>query len=173
MPLRNQVSDEGWADLLQAPPLLMRGVAGVAPQGPIGSAKEHTALVLSLEDLAWEADEPPGGLLGEIRDDVRGLLAEGTSHKARDEALEPDEARYRGVPPGKIAMEGVARAMSACAELAPADTLGYREWLYRVASDIAESATEGGFIRHGPATSAAERALLDEIRAALGLIGES
>ena len=173
MALRNQISDEGWADLLQAPYLLMRAVAGVSPQGPLGNANEHTAFVLSLEDLAREADEPPAGLLGEVSEDVRGLLAESTSQEARDEALQPDDSKYRAVAPHEIAMKSVARVTAACAGLAPEDTLGYREWLYQVASDVAESAKEGGLIKRGPATSAAERALLDEIKAALGLAGAS
>jgi hypothetical protein len=173
MALRDQISDQGWADLLQAPAFLEHAVAGVARHGPIGSANENTALVMSLQDLARGSDGSPTGLLGEIADDLRLLMSDATSAEDRHAALNPEKSRYEDVPARELASGAVARVMSALTGLAPEDTLGYREWLVRVASDIAVSAKEGGGIfRHGSAISLEEQALLDEIGAALGVTGQ-
>jgi hypothetical protein len=173
MTLRERITDDGWYNLLQAPVFLAIAMAGAEHHGPIGSANESTALYLSLEDLVRETGEPATGLKGEIADDMRALLSKETSKEDRDAILKPVHSRYKDVPPREIAMATIERVTAAVAGLEPDDTLGYREWLVRVASDVAESTTGGGLFRHGPRTSEAERALLAEIAAGLAVSVES
>jgi len=170
MALREQITDEGWYDLLQAPVFLSIAMSGAEHHGPIGSANETTALVLSLEDLVRETDEPATGLKGEIAEDMRALLSKETDKEDRDAVLKPVGTRYKDVPPREIAMGALARVTAAVAALSPDDTLGYREWLFRVASDVAESTTGGGLFKHRPRTSEAEEALLKDIESGLGLV---
>jgi hypothetical protein len=52
----------------------------------------------------------------------------------------------------------------------PADAQAFKIWLHKISQDVAEAATEGGFLGFGGVrVSEAEKATLAQISAALGL----
>ena len=66
------------------------------------------------------------------------------------------------------AIEAVRQAAATVEQKAPLEATAFKGWLLKIASRVAEAAKEGGFLGIGGVpVSAAERAALDEITAAL------
>lgn len=163
MTLREQLTDDEWNDLVQAPTLVVTGFFGVSPQGVIGMAKETRAYADQVAKLTDAEAGPRSGVLAEVATVYKAQLA-----KQEVEAPLPDESKYEGVPPRDIVMGAVGRAKAALAKLTLEETSEYRVWLYELAREIAAAAREGGrFFKRGSSVSDEEQALLDEIRATL------
>ncbi len=89
---------------------------------------------------------------------------------APDLSLRPEEARDPVAMKAK-ALQTIAAAEALLAVKAtPADAAAYKAWLYQVARDVASASKEGGFLGFGgKRIGEGEQALLDELRAALGV----
>ncbi len=82
------------------------------------------------------------------------------------------KAEARGKAPAAVVEAAVAELGAVAALVAakaPEAAPGFRDWLKAIAGKVAEAGTEGGFLGFGgEKVSAAERATLDRIAAALG-----
>ncbi len=159
------------------------------------TAEEWSTLLEStmMAGIAVTAADPSGlwGLLQESAANTKAILdgdrADGPSELARTIAAEFEASDKRrlvqdaiaeklwGSTPTEVAAKAldVLRQASMIVEAkAPADAQAFKAWLRSISQDIAEAATEGGFLGFGGVrVSQAEKATLAQISAALGLAG--
>ncbi len=89
---------------------------------------------------------------------------------APDLSLRPEEARDPAAMKARALQTIAAAGSLLAAKAAPADAAAYKAWLYQVARDVAHASKEGGFLGFGgKRIGEGEQALLDELRAALGV----
>lgn len=162
MGLKDAFAPEDWARLVGAPMLAGIAVTAADPGGLWGAVKESTAMAGALREARGDAGNP---LVAEIvaayetaegRDLARGVLKEQARGKAPAAVVE-----------AALAELGAVAAL--VASKAPDAAPGFRDWLKAVAQKVAEAGTEGGFLGFGgEKVSAAEKATLDRLAAALG-----
>lgn len=163
MTLKERLSAEDWAGVLQAPMLAGFAVTAADPSGLIGAFQESAALAGSLRDAAVGGGA--GSLASEILEDYK--TAEG-----RKTAVEGIRALAKGKKPAEASEAAVGRLgeiMRIVERDLPDQASGFRDFLLTTATKTAEASTEGGFLGFGgEKISDAERKSLDDLRAALG-----
>ena len=161
MASKTDFTAEEWQLLLESVMLAGTAVTAADPSGLWGTLKEGMATAASLR----AAKAGPNALLAAI---VADLETAGGRDAVRD-------ALKRRFPNREVtgikaqSIEGLRQAAMLVDSKAPQDSAEVKEWLQRIARKAAEASNEGGFLGFGGVpVSAAERATLVEIAAALG-----
>jgi hypothetical protein len=160
MGIREAFAPEDWARVVGAPMLAGIAVTAAEPGGLWGAVKESVAVAGAVR--AGKGGDP---LIAEIaaayetaegRDLARGVLKEQARGKAPAAVV-------------KAAITELGAVAALVAAKAPGSAPGFRDWLKGIAAKVAEAGSEGGFLGFGgEKVSAAEKATLDRIAAALG-----
>jgi len=156
MTSKQDFTDEEWQRIRRAPLVAGFAISIADPGGPIELAKETLASLRS-------ATLPPSQeeLLASVALDVQALAQQKQSplgdFKPTNGQLVLDELR------------GVNELVTAKAT--PQEVDAFRGWLVATAQAAADAAKEGGFMGfRAERVSAGERQMLDQVRAALGLV---
>lgn len=162
MATKDDFTASQWNRLAEAPLLAGLAVSAAAPSGLIGAILESMATADALARV--QTDQAANELIRALVDDL--LTAERRT-AARDgvqrliEGAELPEIKTRAL----AALRETADILDA---VAPQDARAFRAWLAQIALAVAGAASEGGVLGFGgEKISAAERAALQEIDAAL------
>ena len=162
MALKDAFAPADWARVVGAPMLAGIAVTAADPGGLWGAVKESTAVAGALR----AAKEPGGNPL------IAEIVAAYETAEGRDLARGVLKAEARGKAPAAVVEAAVAELGAVAALVAakaPEAAPGFRDWLKAIAAKVAEAGTEGGFLGFGgEKVSAAEKATLERIAAALG-----
>jgi hypothetical protein len=159
MGLKEAFAPEEWARVVGAPMLAGIAVTAAEPGGLWGAVKESVAVA---------------GAVREGRDDplIAEIARAYDTAEGRELARAVLKEQARGKPPAAVVDAAVAELGAVAALVAakaPQAAPGFREWLKAVAARVADAGSEGGFMGFGgEKVSAAERATLERIAAALG-----
>jgi hypothetical protein len=164
MTSQSNFTPEEWKIILES--TMMAGIAVTAadPSGLWGLLQENMANAKAIHDAG--GPEAPSDLLKA----VSAELSASERHQAvRDEIAE----KLWGSTPSETtrkALDILRQAATIVEAKVPADAQAFKIWLHKISQDVAEAATEGGFLGFGGVrVSEAEKATLAQISAALGL----
>jgi hypothetical protein len=159
MGLKEAFAPEEWARVVGAPMLAGIAVTAAEPGGLWGAVKESVAVAGAVREGRGDpliAEIASAYETAEGRELARGVLKE----------------QARGKPPAAVVDAAVAELGAVAALVAakaPQAAPGFRDWLKAVAARVADAGSEGGFLGFGgEKVSAAEKATLERIAAALG-----
>lgn len=159
----NFTSDQ-WDRILQAPLLVGFAVSAGDPSGFIGTLQEGMATASAL--AAAKADIGADDLIRAVVDDL-------LTPEARTAARERIRLLIQGCELKEIkirALEELRNTAKILDAATPLESRPFKNWLKYIANLVAEAGVEGGFLGFGgEKVSAAERATLAEISAAIGL----
>ncbi len=160
---KSSFTPQEWNQLLEAPMLAGMAVSAAEPSGLFGMLQESFATGKLL--VAAKTDAAGNALVKAVADDYG--TAEG--RKAASEGL---NAKLGGGQPSDIktnALDGLRQTAALVAAKAPEDAAAFKAWLAQISQNVAEAASEGGFLGFGGVkVSDAEKATLAEITSALG-----
>jgi hypothetical protein len=159
MALKEAFAPDEWARVVGAPMLAGIAVTAAEPGGLWGAVKESVAVAGAVREGRGDpliAEIASAYETAEGRELARGVLKE----------------QARGKPPAAV-VDAAVTELGAVAALvaakAPQAAPGFRDWLKAVAAKVADAGSEGGFLGFGgEKVSAAEKATLERIAAALG-----
>ncbi len=161
---RSSFTQAQWSRVLQAPLLAGFAVSAADPSGFIGTIQEGMASAKAL--AAAKANPDADELIKAVVDDL--LTPEG-----RTGAREGVRLLIQGAEMTEVKIRALEELRSTAKILdatAPLEARPFKNWLVQIAHLVAEAGTEGGFLGFGgEKISAAERATLAEITAALGV----
>jgi hypothetical protein len=158
--------------LAAVPQLIGSAVAVAAGSGLIGTGKE--AFTSAHAVLDGIKSYPENALIKQLLPDPSG------DRKAAIEKMTQTRdwtvARLKAnsvITAEKLTAQTLADTRAAAqildSKVSPSEAREYRQWALAVADKVANAATEGGFLGFGgDRLSAAEKALIDQIRASLG-----
>jgi hypothetical protein len=156
-------TDAEWAEVMASPMVAGMAITLADPSGLWGIVKESLASGRALVDARRDAG---GSVLAKAVTDALETSEGRTAAKAQVKAA------VTGTTPAEMKASALAALASVSRLLAakdPAEAEAFRVFLNGVALRVAEASKEGGFLGFGGvAVSDAERATLDEVRAALG-----
>lgn len=165
MEIKDMFTEDEWFLLISTPSMIGASVAAAGQSG-FGTVAEMAA---SLQAVAGAGKTFPNNrLIAEItkraenRDEAK---AEAVKYKER--AM----AKLKGKKPEDLTqemLEDTRRVVALLQQKAPDALEDYKTWSLDIAEKVASAAKEGGFLGFGgERVSASERALIDEIKAAL------
>jgi hypothetical protein len=161
---KSSFTNEQWRKILQAPLLAAFAVTAADPSGLIGTLQEGMASARAF--AAARADPGADALIKAVVDEL--LTPEG-----RLSAREDVRRLVQGAEIAEIkirTLEELRNTGKILDSAAPIESRPFKQWLNEIAVRVAEAATEGGVLGFGGVrVSAAERATLAEISAALGV----
>ncbi len=153
MGIRENFTDSEWKNLLSLPYSVSMTVIAAAPSF-LGAWGESKAMMTEPGRLAAASGSGLVGMLSaELQSRSKELI------KEQQDLLKHDQMGYR--------MKTIESAKSASAALSKAaadDATAYKKWVLAIGQRVAEAAKE-----HGVAVSEPEKAVLNEISAALGI----
>jgi len=162
MHVKEAFAPEDWARVVGAPMLAAIAVTAADPGGLWGAVKESAAAAGALREAKGAAGDNP--LIAEI-------VAAYESPAGREMARGVLKAEVRGRTPAAVVDAAVAELGAVAALVTskvPEAAPGFKAWLNAVAAKVAEAGSEGGLLGFGgEKVSAAERATLDRLAAAL------
>ena len=156
------------------PQLIGMSIASASNSGIIGTGKELFASASSL--LEGAKSYPDNSLIRQIVPDPTGdrSKAIGVARKTRDWAAARMKAKgVNSAERLRALMIEDTKAASAllAAKASPAEASEYKQWALSVAEKVANASSEGGFLGFGgERVTAAEKALIDEVKSALGAV---
>jgi hypothetical protein len=167
MSLRDAFTEDEWFLLLSTPSMIGASVAAAGQSG-LGTIKEAVA---SLEVISGAAKAYPNNeLLGEL---VKRVENRDEAKAQANKYTEMAKAKLQGKKPEQLTqemLEDTKRAVALLQQKAPEALEDYKQWSLAVAEKVANAAKEGGFLGFGgERVSAGEKALIDDIKAALGV----
>lgn len=159
---------EEWATLLESTMVAGIAVSAADPSGLWGTLKEFFANSSALD--AAKRDPHSNEL-------VRAVIADLETEEGREKLQKALHKHFADVTdPADVVQRSLVTLREASAILdarEPEDAAAFKGWLFSVSRNVAEAATEGGFLGFGGVqVSDAERATLDEIAGALGIAGQ-
>ena len=159
---KTSFTPEEWVQLLEAPMLAGMAVSAAEPSGLFGMLKESFAT---------------GKLLVQVKSDVaanalvKAVAADYETAEGRKAASEGMKAKLAGAAPADMkarSLDTLRQVSVLLAAKAPADAAAFKAWLEHISHNVAEAASEGGFLGFGGVqVTDAEKATLGEIAAAL------
>jgi hypothetical protein len=161
---KTDFTPEEWNTILES--TMMAGIAVTAadPSGLWGLLQESAANTKAILD-ADRADGP-----SELSRTIGAELEASDKRRLVQDAI---AEKLWGSTPSEVtakALDVLRRASMIVEAKAPTDAQAFKAWLRSISQDIAEAATEGGFLGFGGIrVSQAEKATLAQIAAALGL----
>jgi hypothetical protein len=167
MALKDTFTEDEWFLLLSTPSMIGASVAAAGQSG-LGTIKEAVA---SLEVIAGAAKAYPSNeLIGELvkraenRDEAKAQASKYT---------EMAKTKLQGKKPEQLTAEmldDTKKAVALLQQKAPGVLDDYKQWSLAVAEKVANAAKEGGFLGFGgERVSEGEKALIDNIKGALGV----
>jgi hypothetical protein len=162
MSVKEAFAPEDWARVVGAPMLAGIAVTAAEPGGLWGAVKESAAAAGALREAKGAAADNPL---------IAAIVAAYETPEGRDMARGALKEQARGKAPAAV-VDAAVGELGAVAALvtakAPGSAPGFKAWLNAIAGKVAEAGTEGGFLGFGgEKVSAAERATLDRLAAAL------
>ena len=158
----NFTADE-WKMVLSSPMLVGMAVTLAEPSGIFGLMKEGMASGMAV--LKAKSDAGASEL-------AKALEADMETSEGRSAAQDGLKSSLTGKTPDEIkqqVMAGVTRVGQILDSKAAPDAPAFKAWLKHVAEEVAEAASEGGFLGFGGVkVTDAERASIQEVAAALG-----
>ena len=158
MTTKSDFTEEEWIRVRRAPFVAGMAISLADPGGPIELAKESTASLKS-------ATNPPTReqLLAEIALDVQAM-AQQRQNPLTD--FKPTSASLAG----QQILDELRAVIAIVSSKAGADEIAaFKEWLLTTAQAAADAAKEGGFMGfHATQVSQGEKAMLDQVRTAIG-----
>jgi hypothetical protein len=161
---KSNFTPEEWKTLLES--VMMAGIAVSAaePSGLWGLLKEGLASGTALMRAKMDTGTNPF---------IKAIVADFESAEGRSVARDGLKERLSGSKPAEIkvkCIETLGQAAAIVDAKAGSDTVVFKSWLRQISQDVAEAATEGGFLGTGGVrVSDAEKATLAEISHALKL----
>ena len=158
----NFTPDE-WKVVLSSPMLVGMAVTLAEPSGIFGMMKE--GMTSGMAVLKAKSDAGASEL-------AKALEADMETSEGRSAAQDGLKSSLTGKTPDEIkqqVMAGVTRVGQILDSKAAADAPAFKAWLKHVAEEVAEAASEGGFLGFGGVkVTDAERASIQEVATALG-----
>lgn len=152
---------EEWQQLITAPQIASVVVMLASPSGPVGMVKE----LVAASKLMAEATQKATGnaLIDAVAADLKVMVENKEKLEAPAMSKDPAEAKTQSLQ--------VCRDLAALLDQkAPAESEGYKRWVYQAAKSSSEASKEGGFLGiGGTRVSEAEVAALREVAEALGI----
>ena len=153
MGIKESFTDEEWRGLVSLPYAVSMAIVLAAPS-LLGTFHESKALITEPAKLAASASSDLVGILSaEIQSRGKELIDE------QKDLFKKDQNGYRS-----MTIEASRSAASALSKVSPKEAAAYKEWVLAIGQKVAEAAKE-----QGVAVSEPEKALLDEVSAAIGL----
>ena len=150
-----------WGRVVGAPMLAGIAVTAAEPGGLWGAVKESAATAGALRDA--KGSNPL----------IDAVIAAYETSEGRDLARGVLRTEVKGKAPAAVVEAALAELQAVSALVtakAPDAAPGFRDWLQKVASRVAEAGTEGGFLGFGgEKVSATEKATLEKLATASGL----
>ncbi|QIG50374.1 hypothetical protein G5V57_23175 [Nordella sp. HKS 07] len=159
--------------LASVPQLIGSAIAASAGSGLFGTGKELFANANAVLDGL--KSYPGNPLIKQLLPDPAGDRAAAVEKMKRTRDWTTARLRAKGVDNGeKLRALVIEDARAAAAVLAskasPSEAAEYKQWALSIAEKVASAATEGGFLGFGgERVSAAEKALIADVRNALGV----
>ncbi len=164
MATKASFTPEEWTLLLESPMMAGMAVSAAEPSGLFGMLKESFATGSAL--VATKTDATVNAL-------VKAVAADFETSEGRSAARDGLKAKLAGGKATDIKATATATLRQVAALLAakaPEDAAPFKAWLAQISQNVAESASEGGFLGFGGVqVSDAEKATLGEIAEALNL----
>ena len=161
---KSSFTPEEWKTILSSPMLAGMAVTLGDPSGLWGTMKEGIASARAL--LAAKTD--PGAT--EL---VKAIIADIETSEGRGTAREGLKAELTGKSATEMkqqVIDKLARAGQILDAKAPTEAAAFKVWLMQVAEQVAEAASEGGFLGFGGVkVSDAEKATIAEVAKALNV----
>ena len=159
---KSSFTPEEWVQLLEAPMLAGMAVSAAEPSGLFGMLKESFATGKLLVQAKSDAAANPL---------VKAVAADYETAEGRKAASEGLKAKLAGAAPADIkarSLDTLRQVAALLAAKAPADAPAFKAWLEQISHNVAEAASEGGFLGFGGVqVTDAEKATLGEIAASL------
>lgn len=153
MEIKESFTDEEWRGLVSLPYAVSMAIVLAAPS-LLGTFYESKALITEPARLAASASSDLVGILSaEIQSRGKELIDE------QKDLFKKDQNGYRS-----MTIEASRSAASALSKVSLKEAAAYKEWVLAIGQKVAEAAKE-----QGVAVSEPEKALLNEVSAALGL----
>jgi membrane-bound lytic murein transglycosylase B len=152
-----------WSKILQSTMLAGMAVTAAEPSGLFGALKEAFA---SSSALVAAKSNPSSGEL------IKAVVADFETKEGRSSVQEALRKHLAGAKPADAVQRSLANLKEVAAILdakAPQDAAAFKTWLRAISQNVAEAASEGGFLGIGGVkVSDAEKATLADISKALG-----
>ena len=159
---KSSFTPEEWVQLLEAPMLAGMAVSAAEPSGLFGMLKESFATGKLLVQAKSDAGANPL---------VKAVAADYETAEGRKAASDGLKAKLAGAAPADIkarSLDTLRQVAALLAAKAPGDAAAFKAWLEQIGHNVAEAASEGGFLGFGGVqVTEAEKATLGEIAAAL------
>ncbi len=153
MGMRDSFTDDEWKGLLGLPYAVSMTVIAAAPSF-LGAWGESKAMMTEPAKLAGTSGSGLVGIISaEMQSKAKDLI------KEQQDMLKHDQTGYR-----IKTIEASKSAAAALSKTTPEEALAYKKWVLAIGQKVAEAAKE-----HGVAVSDPEKAVLNEISAALGI----
>jgi hypothetical protein len=163
MSIKDKFTADEWNAVVQSPMLAGLAVTAADPGGLWSAIKEGSGVARSL------IEAKTGAVEGSI---MAGIAAAFDTAEGRKLTQGDVKELFRGKKPGEASEAAVARLGEIAAIVnakAPEQAEAYRQWLRATAQNVAEAATEGGFMGFGgEKVSDAEKKTLADIDRVLG-----
>ena len=174
MSQKSNFTEDEWFLLSSAPAMIGSAMSSAASSGVIGTVKELSASMKST--VAALKDYPDSSLIQELLQKAENWDA------AKDKMKDYRERSKAKLEAGNIksreelhnlAMDDCRKAIALVDEkCSAADAAAYKEWTLKIANNVAEAASEGGFLGFGgERISPEESAMLAQIEGILGIKG--
>ncbi|KFI27411.1 hypothetical protein CDV50_12345 [Haematobacter massiliensis] len=162
MTVQEHFESRDWERITALPMLVGVAVTAADPSGLWGAIKESAAMASELRRAKANPED---------NDLIAAVVAAYDSADERQVVTEILRAEVRNRKPPEIVEDIVAeveRLMLLATVKMPEDAPGFGRWLIEIARQVAEAATEGGFLGFGgEPVSAEERATLDRLALAI------
>jgi hypothetical protein len=163
MATKSDFTAQQWGKIVVSPLLAGFAVSAAAPSGLIGTLLESMA---SADALATARTDGAANAL------VRAAVDDLLTPERRMAARESVQRLIEGADLPEIKTRALTQLQATAVILdaaAPQDAAAFKDWLAQIAASVAGAAAEGGVLGFGgEKVSAAERAALAELDAALG-----
>jgi hypothetical protein len=167
MALKDTFTEDEWFLLLSTPSMIGASVAAAGQSG-FGTIKEAVA---SLETIAGAAKAYPSNEL--ITELVKRAENRDEAKAQANKYTEMAKTKLQGKTPDLLTAEmldDTKKAVALLQQKAPGALDDYKQWSLAVAEKVANAAKEGGFLGFGgERVSEGEKALIDNIKGALGV----
>ena len=165
--VKDQYSDEEWFLISSVPSMVGAAMAGAGKSGIIGTAKEAMASMKTL--VAGKSDYPDNELINAVL--VKAESFSDAREKAgayREKAMTQFKEHNISSPEefNKLMLDNARKAVALVnAKQSDKESQQYQHWCVNVAKQVAEAASEGGFMGFGgEQVSDAEKALMSELQ---------
>lgn len=162
---KQSFTPEEWVKVVESVMLAGLAVTAADPSGLIGTVKESFASISAL--MKAKTDSGANEL-------IKALVADFETSEGRTTLKTRLKERFKGAKPADItrqSVEAIAEVGKIVDTKAPGDAVAFKEWLHAISVKVAEASKEGGFLGFGGVkVSDAEKATVDQVSTALGLV---